>query len=69
MKIVIPWWLKDESPTVAGFCELINDTLQICPNMSLAEFAEQIHKANVEDTYKRVQGAEKRQFGEDVYEN
>ncbi len=64
MKISIPEWLKREKPINAGFCELINETLLNSPNMSLAEFAEQLHKVNVEATYRRIQEAERQQFEE-----
>ena len=66
MKIVIPEWLRREIPPTAGFCELINFALEGNPNMSLAAFAEQLSKSNVEQSFKRIQRAEKRQFGEEV---
>ena len=62
-KIVIPLWLKRESPITAGFCGLINDALENSPNMSLAQFAEQLSVANVEESIKRIQRAENKQFG------
>ena len=63
MQIVIPGWLKDECPTTAGFCELINETLKYSPNMTLEEFAREIHMENVIASYKRIVRAEKAQFG------
>ena len=66
MKIVIPEWLKRESPTTASFCELINVVLENNPNMPLAAFAEQLSESNVEQSFERIQRAEKRQFGEEV---
>ena len=46
---------KQEHPVVAGFCEMINETLKIAPNLSLAEFAEQIDKLTKERAEKRLQ--------------
>ena len=63
-RIVIPQWLKREQPICAGFCEMINETLQDTPNISLAEFAEQLSATNIEESYKRLQAAEKKQFGD-----
>lgn len=69
-RISIPGWLKRESPICAGFCEMINETLKNHPNMSLAEFANGLDEVNKEETYKRIQRAEKKQFGEvERYEN
>ena len=62
-RIVIPQWLKREQPVCAGFCEMINDTLQTNPDISLAEFAEQLSAANIEESYKRIRAAEEKQFG------
>ena len=62
-RIVIPQWLKREQPVCAGFCEMINDTLQNTPDISLAEFAEQLSEANIEESYKRIRAAEEKQFG------
>ena len=61
--IVIPNWLREKRPNTARFCELINETLKDRPNMSLAAFAEQLSQSNIEDSYKRIQEAERRQFG------
>ena len=67
MQIVIPRWLKEENPMTAGFCELINETLKKCPKMSLEEFAGEISKANVEDSFRRIQRIERAQFGGDIH--
>lgn len=61
-KIVIPQWLRDESPICADFCELINYALEEKPNMSLQEFAEDLNNSNLELSYERIQQAEARQF-------
>ena len=62
-QIVIPQWLKREQPICAGFCEMINETLMDSPDMSLAEFAAQLSATNIEESYKRLQAVEKKQFG------
>lgn len=61
--IIIPSWIKEEKPTIAKFCELINNALEQNPNMSLAQFAQVISKINIEKTIQRVQRAEEKQFG------
>ena len=61
--ITIPKWLKEETPVIAGFCEMINEALQNRPNLSLAEFAKQIDEANVKESYKRLQAVIAAQFG------
>ncbi len=63
MKITIPDWLKSKNPVTAEFCEIINEALKNRPNMSLAEFAEQIDKVHKERALQRLQDAEAAQFG------
>lgn len=46
--VKIPALIKRDAPKMAEFCELIDFALQGNPNMSLAEFAEQLHRVNVE---------------------
>jgi hypothetical protein len=65
-KILIPEWLKKENPICAGFCEMINEALQNRPNMSLAEFAEQLHEENVSESYRRLQAVVNKQL-EDIH--
>lgn len=62
-KIVIPNWLRKESPITAGFCELINSALIDNPKMSLADFAQNLSEVNVENTIERMKKAEEKQFG------
>ena len=62
MKIVIPQWLRDESPMCAGFCDVINAALEENPEMSLAEFAANLSQANIEDSLMRLKKAEQKQF-------
>ena len=63
-QITISKWLKEENPVIAGFCQMINDALKDRPNLSLAEFAEQIDKVNKEYDLKRLQAIEKAQLEE-----
>ncbi len=64
-KIMIPQWLREARPMTAGFCDMINEALEKRPNLSLAEFAEQLDAVNKENTLKLIQAAERRQFGGD----
>lgn len=56
--------MRKENPITSGVCDLINEKLKICPNMSLADFAKQIDEANKERAKKRLLEAERKQFGE-----
>ena len=60
--IVIPSWYRKENPKLAGMCDLINDALAVNPNMSLLEFAKILSQNHVEQSYKRIQEAVKKQF-------
>lgn len=62
-KIVIPKWLREESPVCAGFCEVINAALEENEKMSLLEFAEALSEANKEKSLERLERAERKQFG------
>ena len=63
-KIVIPGWLRKDSPITAGFCDLINSALMDNPKLSLEEFAQGISQANVEATIERLEKVEEKQFKE-----
>lgn len=60
--IMIPQWYREENPKLAGMCDLINDVLAVNPNMSLLEFARVLNQNHVEQSYKRIQEAERKQF-------
>ena len=60
--VKIPAWMKRDAPMCAEFCEIINLALESNPNMSLAEFAEQINQANVEKAYEILIKAEAQQI-------
>lgn len=62
--IVVPGWMKEETPIVASFCELVNFALEDNPRMTLAEFAEKLNDANMSAALERLEAAEERQFGE-----
>lgn len=64
MKIVIPYWMRQESPICAGFCDVINEALEENPEMSLAEFAANLSQVNIEGSLERLEKAEKQQFGD-----
>ena len=61
--ISVPEWMKREMPATSEFCEIINDSLAVFPDMTLAEFAEKINQKNKDLTYERIINAERRQFG------
>lgn len=61
--------MRKENPITSGVCDLINETLKICPNMSLADFARQIDESNKERAKKRLLEAEKKQLGDLGYVN
>ena len=61
-KIVIPRWFKRECPILAGVCEMINIALADNPQISLAEFAQELSKANVEKSIERMESVEREQF-------
>ena len=61
--IMIPQWYREENPKLAGMCDIINDTLAVNPNMSLLEFAKVLSQNHVEQSYKRLQTIERKQFG------
>lgn len=63
MKVTIPQWLKDEDSKTAEFYEFINAMLEACPEMTLAEFAQDLDFGVKQQTLKRVKSAEKTQFG------
>lgn len=52
--IGIPQWLKEEQRGVATLVETINAELQRNPNMSLAEFAKNLDKVFVEESFQRI---------------
>ena len=60
--IVVPGWMKEETPIVASFCELVNFALEDNPDMTLAEFAEKLNDANMSAALERLEAVEKRQF-------
>ena len=60
--ITVYAWMKEETPLAANFCELVNDALQMNPNMSLAQFASVLDGANKENALARVRAAEQQQF-------
>lgn len=62
-QIMIPQWMRDETPTCAGFCEIVNLALLENPKMTLAEFARELDKGNKEKTLERIELAEAQQFG------
>lgn len=65
--IRIPEWYRHENPKLAGMCDIINDALRLNPNMSLLEFAKVLDRNHVEQSYKRIQEAIRKQFeGESV---
>lgn len=64
-KIVIPKWLRTESPICAGFCDLVNAALEEKPNLTLADFAQSLSETNMEMSMERIQKVERKQFGED----
>lgn len=65
--IRIPQWFREENAKLAGMCDLINDALAVNPNMSLMDFAKILDRNHVEQSYKRIQEAVRKQFkGESV---
>ena len=62
-QITIPQWMRDETPTCAGFCEIVNLALLENPKMTLAEFARELDKGNKEKTLERIELAEAQQLG------
>ena len=63
-RIIVPGWMKEETPIVASFCELVNFALEDNPRMTLAEFAEKLNDANISATLERLEAVEERQFEE-----
>ena len=63
-QIKIYEWQRKETPLCAGFCEMVNEALRDNPNMSLAEFAEELDAANKRATFERLIKAERRQLCE-----
>ncbi len=61
-KIVIPNFLREETPILAGVCDVINVALEQNPEMSLKEFAKAISEANQEKARERLEKAIERQF-------
>ena len=61
-KIVIPNFLREETPILAGVCDVINSALEENPEMSLKEFAKAISEANQEKARERLEKAIERQF-------
>lgn len=61
-KIVIPNFLREETPILAGVCDVINVALEQNPEMSLKEFAKAISEANQEKARERLEQAIERQF-------
>lgn len=64
--IVVPKWYRMENPALAGMCDLINFSLELNPNMSLAEFAKVLNDNHVQRSYERMDKIVKRQFGEEI---
>lgn len=62
-RIVVPEWMREETPLVAQFCELVNYALEGNPDMSLATFAEILHGENVRVSLERLEAIEAKQFG------
>lgn len=62
-KIVIPNFLREETPILAGVCDVINAALEQNPEMRLKEFARAISEANQEKARERLEKAIERQFG------
>lgn len=62
--ILVPGWMKEETPIVASFCELVNFALEDNPDMTLAEFAEKLNAANISAALERLEAVEERQFEE-----
>lgn len=69
MKIVIPEWLEKSDEKLTDFCECINQLLEACPDMTLAEFARDLDFGIKQQTLKRVRLAEGKQFGGNANEN
>ena len=63
MRITIPNFLYEETPILAGVCEMINCVLAENPNMSLKEFAKGIDEANKETAKERLEKAIEKQIG------
>lgn len=63
--IVIPNFMRDECPILAGVCDVINAALEKNPEMSLKEFAKAISEANQEKARERLEKAIERQFKEE----
>ena len=57
---------KQKNPKVAEFCGIINQALEECPDMTLAEFAGVIESVHREERLARIIAAEKKQFGVEV---
>lgn len=66
MTIVIPSWMRVERPMCTALCEVVNEQLEKCPNMSLKDFAEYLDGVNKNEALKRLQSVERRQFRGDV---
>jgi hypothetical protein len=60
--IRIPEWYRQENPKLAGMCDIINEALEMNPNMSLADFAKVLDANHVEQSYQRIQEAVRKQF-------
>jgi hypothetical protein len=60
--VKIPALIKKGAPKMAEFCELVNFSLQGNPNMSLAEFAEQLSRVNVDKACEILLTAEIKQI-------
>ena len=60
--VKIPALIKRDAPKMAEFCELVNFSLQGNPNMSLAEFAEQLSRVNVDKACEILLTAEIKQI-------
>ena len=61
--ITIPNFLWEETPLLAGVCEMINCALSENPNMSLKEFAKGIDEVNKETARERLERTIERQLG------
>ena len=62
MRIIIPNFLRRETPILAGVCDMINVALEENPNMSLEEFAKELSAVNQEKARERLEKAIERQF-------
>lgn len=62
-KFIMPAWLKSEEPEIAKTFEVVFAVAEKCPDMTLAEYAAICQQNIKRETYKRIQAAEKKQFG------